>query len=427
MKQRGLCLLLAALLFLTACAHAPEESGEPNFLFYYPTEQPNGRESALTAAAVRVDEQLSAAELVRLYLNSQPPKGAAAVLPSGWTLLSVGSAKTTLFLTFGGTTAGALEQSLACAALTKTLLQLDGFERLSLTLPQSDSPLVLTQSDILLEDTAMLPHEETVTLYYPDAQRRYLVRETLLAEAMDEAEKPRYIVEQLLQAHEGGCFPSGTQLLGIAVENGVCTVDLSSQFVTGMNESFLRVRTAIYALVNSLTELPEIVTVDLWVSGAPLERLYLLELTSGLARDESLIALTADQSAVDATLYPTCGDSGLLVPIPTMFEQENRAEELLNALIAYQGENGVRSCIPDGTKLLSVRMENGVCTVDLTGEFLDGCADAQEETLAVRSVVATLTSLPEIASVELLIEGITPVYRENAVQPRTPSQTWFAQ
>lgn len=426
MKRKLLCLLLAALLLLTACVHAAQESEEPDFLFYYPTAESNGLKTALTAKPVSVDEALSAAELVRLYLASEPPEGAKGVLPEQWTLLSVSSAKTTLFLTFGGGTAEPTERSLACAAMTETLLQLSGFDRLSLTLPQTETPLVLTENDVLLEDTAMLPQKETVTLYYPDAERRYLVRETLVAEAMSEDEKPQYIVERLLDVHDDGCFPSGTQLLNITVENGVCTVDLSSQFVTGMNESFLRVRTAVYALVNSLTELPEIDTVDLWVSGAPLEQIYLLELSAGLTRDESLIVGTAEKDAVDATLYPTCGDSGLLVPVPKMLEQGSGAQELLEALIAYQGENGVRGCIPEGTKLLSLHTENGVCTVDLTGEFLDGCANAQEETLAVRSVVATLTSLPEINSVELLIEGITPTYRSGSAAPRSPSQTWFA-
>ena len=72
-------------------------------------------------------------------------------------------------------------------------------------------------------------------------------------------------------------------------------------------------------------------------------------------------------------------------------------------------------CIPAGTKLLSLRLENGTCTVDLTGEFLEGCTDAQEEAYAVRSVIATMCALPEIDSVEILVEGLEPSYCDGSL------------
>ena len=53
--------------------------------------------------------------------------------------------------------------------------------------------------------------------------------------------------------------------------------------------------------------------------------------------------------------------------------------------------------------------------MDLTGEFLGGCADAQQEAYAVRSVVATMCALPEIQSVEILVEGLEPSYRDSSL------------
>ena len=135
------------------------------------------------------------------------------------------------------------------------------------------------------------------------------------------------------------------------------------------------------------------------MTGAPLDTLYLMDLSAGVSRDESVIAASANKDAVDITLYPVRSADGLLVPIAQMPElrPDCSVEELtLEALLRYEGGNGLMRCIPAGTKLLSLRLENGTCTVDLTGEFLEGCTDAQEEAYAVRSVIATMCALPEM-------------------------------
>ena len=46
----------------------------------------------------------------------------------------------------------------------------------------------------------------------------------------------------------------------------------------------------------------------------------------------------------------------------------------------------------------------------------------------MRSVIATLTALDEIDSVELLVEGIEPVFRNAALnQVRQSLPSWFAE
>ena len=155
-----------------------------------------------------------------------------------------------------------------------------------------------------------------------------------------------------------------------------------------------------------------------------------MELLSGISRDENLISLPASKDLLDVTLYPTCGDDGLLVAVPQLLAldgEHSTAELLMQALIAFDGTNGLQSCLPAGTKLLSLRLEGGNCVVDLTREFLDGCANAEAETLAVRSIVATMCGLPEINTVEILVEGIEPTFRDETLRTihRTAAH-WFA-
>ena len=169
--------------------------------------------------------------VVAAYLASAPPDGADAPVPDAWTLHAVSQESDTLLVSFSGSPVSALERSLSCCCLAKTLLQLDGVRRVSITDPSGEAARVFADGDIQLTDTGMLPQQETVTLYLPDEQLRYLNRETRTVEAMAASEKPRFIVEQLLSS---ACIPAGTRLLNITVENGICTVDLSSDFSEGL-------------------------------------------------------------------------------------------------------------------------------------------------------------------------------------------------
>lgn len=436
MKHRLCCLLLAVLLLLCACQEAAPQESDTAFLFYYPAQEVSyGDDGAFCSQRAGFDvAAVAPEELLTRYFSSLPPENGKSPLPAAWKLSSIVLKDSTAEIVLHGQPVDALERSLCATCIAMTLLQLDTVQRVSITMPGADAPLVLSENDIFLHDTGMLPQEEMLTLYYPDAQRRYLVRETLSVEAMDSADKPAYIISQLLAGRERGqltsCIPEGTTLLDISVENGICTVDLSSEFQNDLEHSFAAERMAVYSIVNSLTELPEITTVDLWVAGAPIEKLYRMELLSGISRDEGLISVPASQDLLDVTLYPTCGDDGLLVAVPQFLPldgEHTTAELLIDALFAFEEKNGLQSCIPDGTKLLSLRIENGNCVVDLTREFLDGCTNAAEETLAVRSIVATMCTLPEISTVEILVEGIEPTFRDEALRTvHRTAKRWIA-
>ena len=429
--------LLTVLLLLGGCAVQSQPLSTASFLYYYPAQTVSYEDDGafLTCPVEFESESPSLETIVRSYLDAAPPKGARNVLPSEWTLRSVEQDKATALLVFGGKSADSLSQSLAFACLAKTILQIPDVQRVSISYPGASEPMILTGNDVFLTDTGMLPQEEMVILYFPDGNRRYLVRETVAVDAVYAADKPRCIVQQLLSAKEGGqstsCIPDGTELLGITVENGICTVNLSSQFSDDLEQSFASERMAIYSIVNSLTELPEIDTVDFLISGAPLETLYLMDLSSGVVRDETILATASEKGVADITIYPLCDNNGLLAAIPLTLEisdEQNIADAALDSLMHYEGRNGMQACIPTGTKLLSLRMENSTCVLDLTAEFLDGCAGESEEIIAVRSIVATMCALPGIRSVEILVEGREPIYRDSTLSDvHQPDQSWFTE
>lgn len=414
--KRLIPLLLCALL-LCGCKKQPFPSAEATFTFYYP-----GESSLLPYEAAIDISSLTTENVAWKYVTSEPPADYAAATPEFWHLQSVRLDGSVLYLTFQGSAADPLTRSVSMACLTKTLTQLENVRSLSILTPGASEQVVLSKQDILFEDTAMLPKEETITLCYPDSQNRYLLRESMTVQEMSDTEKAQFVLEQLLTPglFANSCIAEGTRLLSLTVENGVCTVNLSIEF-QNMEQSFSVERMAVYSIVNTLTELPHISTVDIWVEGAPLETLSYLDLSNGLSRDESLFA---SGTGSDSMLYPACGD--LLVPIPYRTESsESDAELLLEILLAYKGGNGIYNPIPVGTKLLTLRLENQICVVDLNGAFL--VEDNHMQAMAIRSIVTTLCSLPEIRSVEILVEGLEPTYDDPTLSGiHAPMATWIA-
>lgn len=430
MKKTICYFLLIAVLLLSACRTAEAEPNHAMY-FYYPREEIsyNGGTALMEQGSALDPETVEPRTLMNSYLSAPLPEGALPVLPADWHLIDLRTEEDTVRLVFGGTAVAAAQSSMTCVCLTKTLLQLPTVRSVSISMPGSTEPVTLTANDILLSDSGMLPQEEQVVLYFPDAQRRYLLAQSISISEEESADKPGFILSKLLEQPDSSCIPAGTRLLSVNVENGVCTVNLSSEFIRQGFADFATERLAVYAIVNSLTELPEISTVDLWVAGAPVEKLGYLDLSSGLARDMGLHSVALGEDRLDIDLYPAVGDIGLLAPIPTVLELEadrNPVELLINELISYEGSNGLKNCLPQGTKLLSVRMEGSTCVLDFTGEFLAGCTDISEEMLAVRSVIATVCQLPEVAFVEILVEGIEPAYRDPALgRLRMPTEAWF--
>lgn len=415
------------LLLLSACAPVGGDDPESLCRFYYPAAD-GSTQTLVSVSSGTEPSGLSAEEFLHSYLGTLPPQSAQAVVPQTWTLASAELEGSVLYLTFTGEQTDALRRSLALACLTKTLVQHPQVEALHIITPESEVPAVLTEADILLTDNGMEPQQEQVVLYAPDEENRYLVSETRQAGDTYAADKPAYLLRTLLAQDDGSGIPQGTELLSVSVENGVCTVNFSAEFEQNMAQQFSAARMAVYSVVNTLTELPEVSTVDFWVAGAPLKTLCGMDLSQGVSRDESLIWNPDSRDLLDISLYPACGNEGLLAEVPTLLELPQDGDliaAVIQALLSFEGKNGLYGCIPQGTKLLSVRMEGTSCILDFTGEFLAGCHNSMEESLAVHSVIATLCALESIQSVEILVEGIEPEFRDSQLaRLRWPQDSW---
>ena len=94
------------------------------------------------------------------------------------------------------------------------------------------------------------------------------------------------------------------------------------------------------------------------------------------------------------------------------------ARTTIEELIAGPSSN-LASSIPQGTSLLSIHIEDGVCYVDLSHEFVDNhTGGSTNDIMTLYSIVNTLTEFHTIEKVQILVEGEIGVTFGNFVLDR---------
>lgn len=81
-------------------------------------------------------------------------------------------------------------------------------------------------------------------------------------------------------------------------------------------------------------------------------------------------------------------------------------EFVVNELINLEGFGEFVNPIPKGTKLLSLERENGIITVNLSKEFVEGQKGSENDTLlTMATIINSLAILPDNEEVAFMIEG----------------------
>jgi hypothetical protein len=104
------------------------------------------------------------------------------------------------------------------------------------------------------------------------------------------------------------------------------------------------------------------------------------------------------------------GSAGLVAVLREVPGTKSVATAAVNALLEgpTTGETGrqISSAVPDGSRLLGLKIEGGVATVDLSSEFESGGGSADVLT-RLGQIVYTLTQFPSVKFVVIQIEGET--------------------
>ncbi len=100
------------------------------------------------------------------------------------------------------------------------------------------------------------------------------------------------------------------------------------------------------------------------------------------------------------------GESYLVREVHGIEKTEGVAKAALAELISGKvSTSGAYRVLPADTRILGVKIENGLATVDFSKEVLKANVGAAAEELGIKSIVNTLTEFPTIQKVQFTVEG----------------------
>ena len=233
--------------------------------------------------------------------------GLERCIPSTVTILNIrivstsGTAEVTLSNSFNETST--VEQVLVTSALVWTLTEVDAIENVKFYLGDkeatkaSGAPLgLLNRDNVVISPNQPSIDAGTVNkeilLYFADPQALGLIAEKRVIAVNPNHPIEKYIVAELIKGPDDKnlqrTIAPETKINNVKTDNGVCYVDLSREFVSRLDSS-ANERLAVYAIVNSLTELSKNITkVQIWIEGNKVVESN-LDISVPLERDESVI------------------------------------------------------------------------------------------------------------------------------------------
>ena len=393
---------LLFLLLLTGCASVETREDEPSVDVYYlaPT---SGFDSGsavgrVTYTAAHRGDLLHEA-LVRLTEDPEEKTKMRSAFPPEVHIntYSLEDREITVDLTASYLDLTPVKKTLVRCCLVMTLCSLEEVDRVTISVEGKTVEPGLTQDILLWESTALSDYQTELVLWFPAADGSCLLSERRQLTIAQDKPLAEYAAEELLRGPQrsdaAAAAPEGTQLLGVYVSGGICTVDLSEEYYRGRPTSPRAERLIVYALVNTMTSLPGVDLVQITVEGRRLDAYSYIRLSSPLPQaEEFTYPMLVNWGWFVVDLYLEAANGKLIaVPIP-MDDHEypdtltmtGRAVELLLSLDRTWGYS---SPIPEGTRLLGVEAQERICTIQVSREFLAG--SARQRTLAAEALAAT--------------------------------------
>ena len=251
---------------------------------------------------------------------------------------------------------------------------------------------------------------QSLRLYYFDAQQQELIPVQRKLELSGTPEKAiKTMIEQLALPPEDkdliSLVPAFTKVKSVSFQNNLCTVTFQDPSVSELADSVVRESAAVYSLVNSITEFPGVDRVQLIIEGKNdvfFRRYFSIE--------QPLTRLTGQLMKGINTLlyfyhYPTESFTCEFREIPDKGDLSQASMDVVRQLILGPDQKELSSLIPQGTQVISSKVENGICFLNFSKEVRRFSLGANEELALINLITLSLTELQGIERVRYLIEG----------------------
>lgn len=171
-----------------------------------------------------------------------------------------------------------VQEVLCRGAVARTFLQVEGIDGVTFfvdhtALVNADGTIVGTmRGDSFIDNPGkeiQNIQETEITLYFASSDGKGLVKEVQKVYYNSNMSVEKLVLERLLKGPKSenaqGTIPEGTQLINVSVMDGICLVNFDNGF---LNYNFdIEEDVVIYSIVDSLTELPTVNTVQISING----------------------------------------------------------------------------------------------------------------------------------------------------------------
>lgn len=210
-------------------------------------------------------------------------------------------------------------------------------------------------------------------------------------------------------------IPENVKLLSYTLDRKQLYLDFSTEYLNMDKATEVLVRSA---LVKTMVQVEEVSFIGIRVAGEGIKDSK--GNTIGLMNENTFLDnMGSEENAtkiVNLNLYFANKNGDKLKNQSCVIEYNaNVAVEkvAVEQLIAGPTENGFYPTIPQDTKVMSVTTKDGVCYVNLDTGFTSQGYDVLG-TVTIYSIVNSLTELPGITSVQILVNGETNInYKDN--------------
>lgn len=436
-KQISFLLVLSILFSLFGCN--TDSVKDPGNFYYLRSESQFSDADGIIAPEIREMKDLrgNLDSILELYMRGPESSNLESPFPRDTKILEWKIIGSSLHLNFSDLFAqlSGVELTLACACITKTCIELLDVETVRIrangSLLNGSTYIIMNASNLNLADDSLDKLRTDLTVYYTDARRRYLIGHTVSVNLTHHDNTISYLVSQLLTAPEGmglvSPLPQGTKLLSSRVSDGLCSLDFSGEFDQNAFPQSHAQRTTLLSLVNTLTQLENVDRVEFFLEGNLMARYQELTISKALVYDESIIGpVRTGMNEFDATLYLANGSELYLAAVPVRIRSTagiTQAEQVVSQILSYHNENGFYSTVPDGTVLNSLEITEGLCTIDLSSDFVE---NTEHLLLSVHSIIASVCALEGIDQALITVDGSRPEGEfGDLFLPTTPSSNWY--
>lgn len=269
------------------------------------------------------------------------------------------------------------------------------------------------------------PKEESgYRIYYINKEETAVVTRSYQPEGSTTEELLGEFLECLRESsgdpEEKPAIPDGVGLVDYTLEKGQLSLHFDPAYLD-MNPLYeILCRSAI---VRTLCQIPEVENVSFMVDDSPL--MDSNETPIGSLNEESFVENAGDEinTYTKATLQlyfaNETGDRLVGERVEVRYSSNMSVEKLVvERLIKGPITKDAYPAIPSETKLVSISTKDGICYVNLDEGFLEQGYNVLEQ-IPVYSIVNSLTEIPGISKVQILINGETNLTYQESIRFET--------